>query len=98
MPPAEATDQVGETVTETPAASVPVAVNCWVPPTGRVVVVGETASVAREPGPLMPCTSHAAVNAPANATATITRANRVRGVSPCRLRFLVMLFIKVLLT
>ena len=53
VPPVVA-DHEGETVTATPAASVPVAVNCCVPPTGRVVVVGETASVASEPGPLMP--------------------------------------------
>ena len=98
VPPPAVTDQVGVTATTAPEKSVPTAVNCRVPPTARVVGLGETTRLTSDPGPLMPCTSHDDVNAPASATATITRAMRARGASARTMRLFMTLLIEVLLT
>jgi hypothetical protein len=63
---------------------------------GIVAVAGEITTVAIVRGPLE--SSHAAVNRPANATATMTRAMRARLPSALTVTLLVTLFIELLLT
>jgi hypothetical protein len=97
VPPPAATDQTGVLVVMTlPSLSVITTVNCWVPPVGIVAVVGAITTVAMVRGPLE--SSHAAVNSPANATATMTRAMRARFPSARTVTLFVTLFIELLLT
>jgi len=67
-----------------------------VPFTGTVAEVGEMVSdvTLRKSVELL----QAAVNSPANATATMTRAMRARGARDCRVRLMMTLFIELLLT
>jgi hypothetical protein len=75
VPPPATTDHVGVTSRTFPFDAVATAVNCCVPPTDMVAVVGVSARavVTRGSAEL----SHAAANTPASATATMTRAMRV---------------------
>jgi len=75
-PAPEVTDHVGVTARTFPFAAFATAVNCCVPFTGMLAEVGEMVSdvVVRTSVELL----HAAVNTPANATATTTRAMRAR--------------------
>ena len=77
VPPPATTDQVGVSATVAPEKSLPTAENCCVPFAARVCGFGETTIDDRVPGELIPCTSHPAVNNPANAAATKTRATRL---------------------
>src|SRR5450759_1468777 len=96
VPPPATTDQVGVTARTLPFDALATAVNCCTPPGARGAVVGVTVSdvtVQRSVERL-----HAAVNSPANATATMTRAMRARGARDCRVRLMMTLFIELLLT
>jgi hypothetical protein len=74
VPPPLATDQVSpSTLTAFPSSSVPVTVNCCVPPMARVADAGVTVSVANLWGPEL--SPHAANN-PATTTASRLRVVR----------------------
>jgi len=95
VPPPDATDHVGVFLERTfPSLSVIVAVNCWVPLIGMVVVVGAMTTVATVRGPLL--SLQYVVNSAAIATAAILRANRPCLLSVRTVR--VTLFIELLLT
>ena len=98
VPPPAAMDHAGVTATAAPAKSEPVAVNCCVAPTASVTGFGVTTSLVRLPGPLIPCTSHEAVMAPAIATAAMTRAMRACAASARAMRLFMTLLIELLLT
>jgi hypothetical protein len=75
VPPPAAMDQIGVFFERTlPSLSVITAVNCWVPFTGRVAVVGDITTDATVRGPLL--SPQAVVNSAAIATAAILRAIR----------------------
>ena len=76
VPPPVTTDHVGLMATDAPEKSIPTAVNCCVPFAAMVFGLGETLIEETVPGLLIPCTSHAVANNPAQAIATITRAMR----------------------
>jgi hypothetical protein len=96
VPPPATRDQVGLTDRTLPSRSFATTVNCCVPFTGTVAEVGEIVSdvTRRKSVELL----QAAVNSPANATATMTRAMRARGARDCRVRLMMTLFIELLLT
>src|SRR5450759_167525 len=77
VPPPETIDQVGLTARTAPFEALATTVNCIVPFTAMVCgEVGEMVSVVTMRGEVE--SLHAAVNNPANATATMTGAMRVR--------------------
>jgi hypothetical protein len=96
VPPPATTDQTGWTFRTFPSDAVGTATNCWVPPVATVAVVGVRASAVVTRGSEV--LSHAPANTPANATAVITRAIRVRLLNARKVRLLVMPFIELLLT
>ena len=98
VPPPLSTDQVGEIVTVAPEKSLPTAVNCCVAPLTSVTGFGATTIVDREPGPLIPCTSHAPTSSPDSATAPISRATGTRRDSAAKVRLLIRLGIEIPLT
>jgi hypothetical protein len=99
VPPPLTTAQVGVTLRTLPLESLTTAVNCCVPPTASVAVVGETVTVAATRVPVE--SLQAAVKNPTNATARRRRAARARGISACttacKARLVMTLFIELLL-
>ena len=79
VPPPEVTAQMGVTASTLPLLFLTTTVNCCVPPTVMVAVVGEMVTVAATWGPVE--SPHAAMKNPASATAKRTRAVRARGIS-----------------
>jgi hypothetical protein len=75
-PPPARIDHCGEISTTAPSASLPTARNCCVALTARVGF-GETTMLVSEPGPVGPCTSHAAATIVVRA-----RTTRMRPSSP----------------
>jgi hypothetical protein len=94
VPPPD-TAQMPATLRTLPLLFLITAVNCCVPPTGMVAVVGEMVTVEAVCGPLE--SLHAAVNDPANASANRAAALRARGFSVRRVS-LMTVFIELLLT
>jgi hypothetical protein len=94
-PPLATTDQVAATA----SPNLLNAVNCCVPFIASTVGFGETESegTGTVPGELTPCTSHDAVNSPANANTAMPRAIRARGASVCTMRLCMTLLIELLL-
>jgi hypothetical protein len=94
VPPPD-TAQMPATLRTLPLLFLITAVNCCVPPTGMVAVVGEMVTVEAVCGPLE--SLHAAVNDPANASANRAAALRARGFNVRRVS-LMTVFIELLLT
>jgi hypothetical protein len=96
VPPPATTDHVGVTLRTAPFEALATAVNCCVPLTGMVAVVGVSVSDVVVRTSVDP--PHAAESRPAIAIAVITRATRARLPGARKVGLLMTLFIELLLT